>query len=467
MNDEIVIPIEPVEVISPIPELTSRQDYKLLGSYAKAYNRGALKREEIPYRYRVHLPKTVEVSRDLHQKYNVDSEKFNSTIQARGWDKLEKAYGLGMSAAIATPVASSYLSAVGSSPKLSAFTDKAYKTAQHAVSTLVNPMKAKTSLGALSAISIDALGTATGLQRNSTLLNNWVGGNFHAQDIPEFSLNLLASTPYLKIAGDKIIPSTASYVNFLKGVPKRFAEAIVRMGDTAHIGFHPMTKQLFNKNTLSYLFNPNSAHKAYEMPFKYSGQIVGSNRGAHYGDMVDVAFGKTNFMDSYSARGDSPIRYNVIDNPVVSIPTPAVSYLRKNYPGRRVRMINLGDLSQRSSAASFDTFSEYLRRQGMWRPNNSMGVNYFGHYLVDPGGYNSRLLIDGFDPKTISGNFTGMGRIENYDIWKFNPKDYEKAYSIRNIVPRLGLRFIDRYVDPVITTWEEYVPIRLLNDINK
>lgn len=77
-----------------------------------------------------------------------------------------------MSAAIATPVASSYLSAVGSSPKLSAFTDKAYKTAQHAVSTLVNPMKAKTSLGALSAISLDALGTATGLQRNSTLLNN-------------------------------------------------------------------------------------------------------------------------------------------------------------------------------------------------------------------------------------------------------------------------------------------------------
>ena len=84
MNDEIIIPIEPVEVTSTIPKLNSRQDYKLLGSYAKAYNRGELKREEIPYRYRAHLPKNIEVSRDIHQKYNVDSERFNSTMQERG-----------------------------------------------------------------------------------------------------------------------------------------------------------------------------------------------------------------------------------------------------------------------------------------------------------------------------------------------------------------------------------------------
>lgn len=61
----------------------------------------------------------------------------------------------------------------------------------HGLTVLANPMAAKTTVGALTALGLDVAGTVFGAKRNAELLNKWRNRQFDNTDIPEFTLNLI------------------------------------------------------------------------------------------------------------------------------------------------------------------------------------------------------------------------------------------------------------------------------------
>lgn len=106
---DLVVNIPAVTVTATKPKLTSREDYTNLKRYADAFRRGEIAREKIPYKYRAHLPETREKAQDIAYQQHKDEEKAQDILKQQGWDKLGKAYGIGMSALMAAPVLSGYV----------------------------------------------------------------------------------------------------------------------------------------------------------------------------------------------------------------------------------------------------------------------------------------------------------------------------------------------------------------------
>lgn len=67
-----MIPIKPVTITAPKPQLNSREDYSNLKSFSDSYARGDIKYLDIPYKYRAHIKEDIHSVRD----------KFDKAVQA-------------------------------------------------------------------------------------------------------------------------------------------------------------------------------------------------------------------------------------------------------------------------------------------------------------------------------------------------------------------------------------------------
>lgn len=68
------IPIKPVTITAPKPQLNSREDYTNLQSFSDSYARGDIKYLDIPYKYRSHIKEDIHSARDQFDKA-VQAEK--------------------------------------------------------------------------------------------------------------------------------------------------------------------------------------------------------------------------------------------------------------------------------------------------------------------------------------------------------------------------------------------------------
>lgn len=235
---------------------------------------------------------------------------------------------------------------------------------------------------------------------------------------------------------------------YSKGASKRLAEAVLRIGDQAHIP-RVVKKQILNKDALNYILNPYAnPNLAYNLPYRYSGNSVGSN--ASKGDIIDQYLRKVPVKSTLS-----------IDD----VPKFMKDYINKNYPNKDIAYIDLGELARGSSGADFtETFTpaimDLAEGQSFKTGAKSTGLYvedglFFTKDVLDPGGYNAIYTRSGND--LIQTGF---------DIWKFNADDYFKSHStikmnkskLKNALIKQGLRFIDSQGTPLVHKFTATIP---------
>lgn len=72
---DLTVNIPAVTVTARKPKLTTREDYKNLKIYADAFTRGEVTRDQIPYKYKMHLPETRSDARAIAYKRQKDAER--------------------------------------------------------------------------------------------------------------------------------------------------------------------------------------------------------------------------------------------------------------------------------------------------------------------------------------------------------------------------------------------------------
>ena len=298
----------------------------------------------------------------------------------------------------------------------------------------------------------------------------------------------------------------AGGVGYLKGVGKRGAEAILRMGDAArssgtlfraalddanYLGMtglkkyahvpkyiksqHSMrgntSRQLLDRNTLEYIFNPMAnPDLAYQMPLNYSGDNNDPwQKGRHKYDRIDEFLGKT--------QPENVEYVNVED-----LPANIREWAEDRYPGmKQIRVAHIGKTTDRVSHIDREIRSmkpgdtiENLRRSSTGLPDEA-GID-----MLDPGHHGVDLVAD------EDGTIRAFGN----DVYKYNEKDWLKkwksdfngkvkkdgevdkpktflqeyldkeygdGYSDMSLLGKLkyhGLRFIDRQGSPIIYNWD-------------
>lgn len=298
----------------------------------------------------------------------------------------------------------------------------------------------------------------------------------------------------------------AGGVGYLKGVGKRGAEAILRMGDAArssgsllrealgdanYLGKTGLKKyihvpkyiksqrdkwghtsrQLLDRNTLEYIFNPMANPElAYKMPYNYSGDNTDPlQKGRHKYDRIDEFLGKT--------QPENVEYVNVED-----LPANIREWAEDRYPGmKQIRVAHIGKTTDRVSHIDREIRSmkpgdtiENLRRSSTGLPDEA-GID-----MLDPGHHGVDLVAD------EDGTIRAFGN----DVYKYNEKDwlkkwkndfdgkvkkdgevdkpktflqeyldkeYGEGYSDMSPIGKLkyhGLRFIDRQGSPIIYNWD-------------
>lgn len=151
----------------------------------------------------------------------------------------------------------------------------------------------------------------------------------------------------------------------------------------------------------------------------------------HKGDVVDGFFGKI---------------YNSADKEVNEIPDIFKNYIAKNYPDKNIKTFDLGTIYE-NRPVSREVANSIVENQ-LFKPYKTPRDPISGKDLVDVGGHNVKLYIDG-------NNLID----ERYDIWKFNGKDLENRYHY-GFLSRLAGDFIDWRGNPMIHTWKYITPIK-------
>lgn len=275
--------------------------------------------------------------------------------------------------------------------------------------------------------------------------------------------------------GAKSIRGVGMATQEAKNAAKRTAEVIVRMGDEAHIP-RSVRKQLINKETLSYIFNPKASKSAYNLPFKYSGQNAATHAApAHPDDIVDVYFGKSDKLTAYSPDAETSVTIPVVTTSRTDsrLPEGARRWLEKNGKDE-VKLLLLGDLPL--SPVEVRQITRRITNSGsspVYMGETSGAVKgALGESYIDPGGFNRIVRRNG-----------NIVEVNDFDIWKFTAPEYEKKYfgprmlledysgptkfhqwkkfmgdALQRRLKNLGLNFIDKQGTPIVTMWTSDFP---------
>jgi hypothetical protein len=301
------------------------------------------------------------------------------------------------------------------------------------------------------------------------------------------------------MAGDMMMRGAAkgalAGINYANGTHKRWAEAVLRMGDAARESgsmaesvlniisgkeLYPykadgltrkealkkvfdsykdlghLSKQFLNKNTLRYIFDPKAdPNLAYNMPIAYSGEVAGAKapggRGsAHRGDIIDQFLGKTR----------APMEERVA---IEDLPEDLQKYFREKYP--KLKTVRTSDLGTTSLAPDL----EYT-----YDSNGEMAIGetrkYLDMHASIPGKTWDEPLIDpghhyNLYTRTGENTYEGYGR----DVYKYNADDFEKANGYGSgllaKLKKLGLGLVDSAGEPIVYKWH-YDP-RYLKPVSK
>lgn len=97
---DLVVNIPTVTITAKKPKLTTREDFIKLKRYANAFRRGKVSREQIPFKYRIHLPESASKLQDAaYKQYKTDLKKrtkplFDSSTPGDGFVE-ELMYNIG------------------------------------------------------------------------------------------------------------------------------------------------------------------------------------------------------------------------------------------------------------------------------------------------------------------------------------------------------------------------------------
>ena len=260
-----------------------------------------------------------------------------------------------------------------------------------------------------------------------------------------------------------------------KGVAKRTAEAVLRMGDIARQAGSSLTlkgrttpsrifnaitdipsiiknrkyghlsKQFLDKNTLNYVFNPFAGNEAaLKMPWYYKG-TQSSFEG--YGDRAAGPDRISEFLGL--TQPENMTWVNVED-----LPEYQQEYFRSHYPKlKKVRSAFIGEVP--GLYADSSNFEGLTNGQSRRIASNAFAIyGNQGTPILDPGGFYNIYSI----------NDAGEKIQEAYDIYKYNADDFMRKYTnidtsssfLRRLLRR-GLNFVDNQGSPIIYNWR-YVP---------
>lgn len=444
---DLVVNIPAVTVTAEKPKLTTREDFTNLKRYADAFRRGEIGRDKIPYKYRAHLPETQEKAQGIAYQQHKDDEKAQEILKQQGWDKLEKAYGIGMSSLVAVPALSQVAASAvpGWTPPTPTFNPANFVPFGQSggMGTYVLKQLPAMTGGMIGNEIVQGVARRNGYDGFADWMHR---GVFKNENKPGF----LASTGYEFLnpgnyvggwAGNKANDVVVKAMDHVPTIPKRVAEVFLRIGDEAGTPAE-IKKQLLNKNAFKFLFVPGNDNLVYKLPYNYSGaNALMDSAPAHYGDLIDVGLGKTSFYRAISRDGAQSI-----DFPVTTVQNEGPfkgfynAYIRKAYPNRQVKYVDFGDLNREVVDMYHPTTPTATDAPNIDLYDEAKGV----FSLVDPGGHYRQMI----------GN-TGYGT----DIYKFNPGDYSQKYFakldlLREWFKKRGLRFLDKHFDPIVTTWK-------------
>ena len=213
---------------------------------------------------------------------------------------------------------------------------------------------------------------------------------------------------------------------YADGLLDRGAEIVLRTGDDAQSLTGNLAEQFGSKKTWRYLLDPKAdPNLAYQLPWGYSGETTDLH-DAHYGDMIDK------FLRKVPIQGAS---YDQSE-----LPQFLRDYIAKNYPGKKIPIVHLGearsrfrfdnnDASTRLMLENMPVGSSIIPPEGVSSASVKIPDRTINNgSIVDPGGF--RMVVtrtpDGF-------------LLDNWDIWKFLPDDYAPRY-MKNNTPLQRLR---------------------------
>ena len=319
-----------------------------------------------------------------------------------------------------------------------------------AMAVLVNPLAANTTAGALMATAADAYGVVEGARQLGLDAEKAISGEYRVADIPKTLMDATVLLPGSSTFSSGFPSMEKIVMKYPSGVADRLAEAVLRTGDYARSPYK-LKEQLLNKKALTYILNPNAPKSlAYDLPYKYSGEIANFHKGAHEGDIVDQFLGKAPVPGA---------RYG-------EIPSIFRKYVKEKYPGKNIPTVNIGEARSNFSLDkvygpvhdAIESYAYALPRRFGARSGHVADMS--GKSVVDPGGFN--LYAEMIGDKGV--------KFDGYDIWKFNPEEYVKnnlAYEFSrrglknrftNLLRKKGLKFIDGRGTPIIHHWTETYP---------
>ena len=207
----------------------------------------------------------------------------------------------------------------------------------------------------------------------------------------------------------------------LKGT-RRIAQAVKSVNDERQAYGH-LSKQLLDKHTLNYIFNPYAGivnpDLRYHMPYNYSGDSVSKNDvlGRHTYDRINDFLGNT-----------QPENMEWVD--VASLPEHIQDWARDRYPGmERIRVSHIG----RVDNATHIPLEEYKNLV----PGESISIRSSNGEIrrkipTGPGAADwdfVSLLDPGHHGITFSMTPDGVVHAVGDDVYKYNAKDWLKKWK--------------------------------------
>ena len=296
------------------------------------------------------------------------------------------------------------------------------------------PLKGLAKFGMAAAMAENpAYMQAVGWQQDSE-------GNYHQDPTTQGAEELrkalyeIGMNAALDLVGEGVLRAGAKAVRNSKFLD-RVAEALVRQGDNLA---HP--RDWNAKGMANYILkgkkHPELAYKAGA----YSGEdiVSTSTRGVVEESVASVPH-KNDVVDAFFGKG-----YQIPPSNRTDIPEKMQQYIRKNYPGKDIKVFDIGDIDMPMINA--EDVPRLNTKDFLSSPSVIMKE---GKPIVDVGGYM------GGAPKIVGNNAITT----NWDIWKFKGSDLRKHNGF-GIMGQVVGDFIDSRGTPLLHTWNNVYPIK-------